>query len=241
MRKAAEMRWSGERRGEEREDEGEITRCEATRVYGETEKENIKGKWEGGRRVVNMISLSAAAHSRVELIRSDNRLHWGTVFICCWFGCILMEAERPCYFFFFFLKKEHCVMQRGSLLIEANISTRGAALYLIRIVPVLRLREMRLRRLETGRILIRYGFDGSSSVLDLVCFFCLFVLLLLLLFFFFYCEFTRVIPCLPIWCWAEYHFPNFDMEINGLNIHRAKNISCVTIHCIKIQPVGPST
>lgn len=33
----------GEKRGE-KEDEGEITRCEAARVCGGTEKENIKGK-----------------------------------------------------------------------------------------------------------------------------------------------------------------------------------------------------
>lgn len=120
MRKAAKMRWSGERREE------------GGWGFVKTEKENIKGKWEGGWTLVNMIILSAAAHSCVQLIRSDNRLRWGTVFICCWFGCILMEAERPCYFFFFFLK-EHCVVQRESLLIEANICTRGATLYLIRI------------------------------------------------------------------------------------------------------------
>lgn len=40
---------------------GEITWCEAPRVCGESEKETIKGKWEGGAKVVNMISLSAAA------------------------------------------------------------------------------------------------------------------------------------------------------------------------------------
>lgn len=56
-----------------------------------------------------------------------------------------MEAERNCY-----LKKkkekrktknekkreEHCVVQRGSLLIEASTSRRGAAPRLIGIVPV---------------------------------------------------------------------------------------------------------
>lgn len=47
------------------------------------ERENIKGKLEGGRRLVNMISLSAAAHPCVELIHSDNRVHRGALFICC--------------------------------------------------------------------------------------------------------------------------------------------------------------
>lgn len=45
------------------------------------------------------------------------------------------ERERNCY-----LKKkkkkEHCVVQRGSLLIEASTSRRGAAPCLIGIAPV---------------------------------------------------------------------------------------------------------
>ena len=78
-------------------------------------------------------------------------------------------------------------MRRESSLIEANIATR---VYLIRIVPELRSNEMHLQRLETSRVLIRYGFNESSSVLDPVF---LFVCLLS-----FYCKLNRVISCLLI-------------------------------------------
>lgn len=140
---------------------------------------------------MNMIILSTAAHPCVELIHSDNRVHRGTLFICCWFGCILMEAERPP--FTVILKKGRlCFAERASLLIEANISTVPLH-WIWSVIPAeVLLNASAASWAQQDSNPSRISWIKLSIRTSLV---------------FLNCELACVIPCLLIWWCAENHFP----------------------------------
>lgn len=85
-RKAAERRrWlSAERRGKSERSEGarkrEVITYQRQRRKA-TKKKRARWRREREARLVNMISVCAAAHPCVELVYSDNRVRWGTLFM----------------------------------------------------------------------------------------------------------------------------------------------------------------
>ncbi len=74
-------------------------------------KEQKAARWrESETRLMNMIRVCAAAHPCVELVHSDNRVHWGTLFmLLIWLhaekeaeSCLdsIKKVQRSLYFVF---------------------------------------------------------------------------------------------------------------------------------------------
>lgn len=95
-RKAAELWawWSAEKRGRKSERSEDARKKEVIMCLKLKEKATEWNKMEEGKtRLVNMITTCAAAHPCVELVYSDNRVHWGTLFMLS-FDCILRRKQK---------------------------------------------------------------------------------------------------------------------------------------------------